>query len=440
MNQEPTPALENNALRLSAALLIAFAFAFFLYYGLNTISDPVFSIDFSPYYIAGQLLADGHNAQLIPQPADGFFTSSAKPFLDNFQRYFFADSPVATGWIYPAGYAWLFRPFAKMDFPTASRWWLTINMLLSCASIFLVIQARPWRGDPRYRAWRMAWIVFLGLSFQPILDNLWHGNISAVILLCFCLSYLLLRRDRHLLAGLVLGLIVPLKLTPALFVLYFIWRKDWKFTIGAAAGSLLIVLATFLTAGVDGLLSYAGMILAQLNAGGVAAFNNQSIAGLLLHLFTWGNINGWENVSVPVWVTLLRYLLLLGLLTAGGWAMRKPPEKLGKSVIAEDLDFCLLIGVMLLASPITWYHYYVWLLLPLVVVFDLLLSGPASPRLVTLFALAYGLLVMQGFSQIRTFDQQSIQDIWLLRLLVSSSTIGLLVFFGLSVRLRKKLG
>ena len=37
------------ALQLTAALLIAFAVAFFVYYGVNTINDPVFGIDFSPY-------------------------------------------------------------------------------------------------------------------------------------------------------------------------------------------------------------------------------------------------------------------------------------------------------------------------------------------------------------------------------------------------------
>jgi hypothetical protein len=438
MNPDPPAVPEDNALRLSAALLIAFALAFFAYYSLNTISDPVFAIDFLPYHVAGQLLANGDAQALIPQPAEGMFTTSSKTFLEPFRQHFFPDSPVATGWIYPAGYAWLFRPFAGMDFSTAARWWLAVNMLLSCASIAMVALARPWRGNPRYGIWRLAWIIFLGLTFQPILDNLWHGNISAMILFCFCLSYLLLRRGRPGLAGLVLGLIVPLKLTPALFILYFLWRRNGRFVSGAIIGALAILALTWFTVGWNGLLGFANTILAQLQAGGVAAFNNQSISGFLLHALTRGNVNGWETINVPPWVSLVRVALLLVLIGAVGWVMRRRPEKLNQPQVAEDLDLGLLIGVMLLASPITWYHYYVWMFLPLVILFDTLLTQATPRRRLILFAVAYGLLVVQGFSQIRAFDQQAIQEVWLLRVLLSSSFFGALLFMVLNLRLREE--
>jgi len=42
--------LASNALALTTGLLLAFAAAFFLYYGLDTMNDPVFSIDFVPYH------------------------------------------------------------------------------------------------------------------------------------------------------------------------------------------------------------------------------------------------------------------------------------------------------------------------------------------------------------------------------------------------------
>lgn len=438
MNHDSPDDIGNNALRLSAVLLIAFALAFFAYYSLDTLSDPVFAIDFSPYYVAGQLLANGNPQELIPQPAEGMFTTSSKPFLDTFHQHFFPDSPVATGWIYPAGYAWIFRPLANMDFPNAARWWLAVNMLLSCASIAMLVMARPWHGNTRLGLWRLAWIIFLGLTFQPVLDNLWHGNISAVILFCFCLCYLLLRRGKPGLAGFVLGLIVPLKLTPAIFILYFLWRRNWRLVIGAALGALVIIAVTWFTVGWNGLLGFANTILAQLQAGGVAAFNNQSISGFLLHALTKGDVNGWETIPVPLWVTLLRYLLVLVLVAAVVWVMRRRPEKLSRPELAEDLDLGLLIGVMLLVSPITWYHYYVWMLLPVVIVFDYLLTHATPRRRLVLFAVAYGLLVIQGFSQIRAFDQQAIQEVWLLRVLLSSSFFGAVLFIGLNLRLREE--
>jgi hypothetical protein len=138
--------IETNALQLTAALLVAFALAFFVYYGIDTMRDPVFAIDFSPYYVAGQLLAEGRAAELIPLPTDGLMTSSSPPFVANFQRYFFPDSKSGTGWIYLPGYAWLFRPLAGLEFPVAARLWLLINALLSAGAVALIAWARAVAG------------------------------------------------------------------------------------------------------------------------------------------------------------------------------------------------------------------------------------------------------------------------------------------------------
>ena len=108
-------------------MLIAFALAFFFYYGVNTINDPVFSIDFLPYHMAGRLLAEGNLTPLTDYARTGSFGATSGPFLDYFHRYFFPDSPSATHWIYLPGYAWIFRPLAGLEFPVASRVWLAIN-------------------------------------------------------------------------------------------------------------------------------------------------------------------------------------------------------------------------------------------------------------------------------------------------------------------------
>ncbi len=61
---------QTKALRLTAGLLIAFALAFFFYYGVNTINDPVFSIDFIPYHLAGRLVATGNTVIVIEHNLD----------------------------------------------------------------------------------------------------------------------------------------------------------------------------------------------------------------------------------------------------------------------------------------------------------------------------------------------------------------------------------
>jgi hypothetical protein len=438
MKKDNQVKINSLSLDLSAYLLLAFAVMFLAYYGVSAISDPVFSIDFSPYYVAGQLLAEDHPDQLLPDSTEGLFTTSSKPYLNAFRQNFFPDSPVATGWVYPAGYAWIFRPFASLEFDTAARWWLVINMLLSVFSIAMIIWARPWSGNASLSTLRTAWLFFLGLTFQPVLDNLWHGNITALIFFCFSASYLLLRKGSRFWAGFILGLIILIKMTPAIFVVYFLWRRDWKYVGGAIAGSLAIFIVSTLTVGLSGQLAYAALILAQLKAGGVAAFNNQSIAGFLLHALTNGNVNGWETMDVPSWITYVRYLLVAGFAGTVAWVMRVRPEKREQPLFTEDLDLSLLIGVMLLASPITWYHYYFWIFFPLVIVFDHFLSGSPSRRRMVLFAIAYALLVTQAFSQIRSFDPQFIQTVWIMRVLLSTSFLGAVLLMGIILRIRSE--
>jgi hypothetical protein len=433
-----TPAeSQSTALQLTTALLIAFAIAFFVYYGVSTINDPVFSIDFLPYHVAARLLAAGNVQALTDFAEAGGFLANAGPFLDDFHRYFFADSPVGTRWIYLPAYIWIFHPLAGLEFHVAAHVWLAVNIALALLCVGLLWSARPWRGDPRLSGWRFAWIAFMGLAFQPVLDNMWHGNISALIFVCFCLSYWLLRRDRPFLAGLALGLIVPLKFYPGLFVLYFAWRRNWLFVAGTAISSVVIFVLSLFTVGWAGNLAYFQMIWAELQSGGIPAFNNQSIDGFLLHAFTQGDVNGWLNMSVPVSLTIARLALVLVLIAAVAWALRRRPEGTADATSAQDLDLALVISVMLLASPITWYHYYIWLLFPLIVMFDVFASAAAAnTRRVVWLAIGYGLVVVQGISMIRPFAAQAIQDVWVLRVLLSLSFFGATILTGLLLRLR----
>jgi hypothetical protein len=192
-----------------------------------------------------------------------------------------------------------------------------------------------------------------------------------------------------------------------------------------------------LTVGWAGNLAYLQMILAELRGGGIPAFNNQSISGFLLHAFTGGDVNAWGETQAPLAMTILRLALVAAFIAAVAWALRRRPEDTSDPVMAQDLDLALVIGVMLLASPITWYHYYVWLLLPLIVLFDHLLVSPTTnTRQILLLVIGYGLVVVQGIVAIRPFAAQAIQDVWLLRVLLSQSFFGAVVLMFLAWRLR----
>ena len=55
MNSDP----RDRAITLSSVFLVAFAAAFFYFYSLDTMNDPVFGIDFVCFHEAGRILARG---------------------------------------------------------------------------------------------------------------------------------------------------------------------------------------------------------------------------------------------------------------------------------------------------------------------------------------------------------------------------------------------
>ena len=434
----PQERLNANALTLTTGLLLAFAVAFFLYYGLETMNDPVFSIDFLPYHLSGRLLAQGDLAPLTNYAETGGFFADTGPYLDYFHQHFFPDSTYATRWVYLPAYLWIFRPLASFDFPAASRIWLAANALLTLVCFWLLWSARrlPALSGP-LKHWRMAWFAFLALTFQPMLSNLWHGQVTGLIFAIFCLSYWLLHRKRPLAAGLALGLIIPFKFYPALFVLYFLWRRQWRVVIGSAAGSLFILLVSLLTVGWGANLAYFRVVASELGGGGVPAFNNESISGFLMHIFTRGDVFSWLKAETPVWVNGLRLVFILLVIGAVVWAMRRSPAATEDESGTLDLDLSLVILVMLLISPITWYHYYMWLLLPLTVLFDrLFLSPQGDVRRIVWLAVAYGLVVVEGVAVLQPLAPQLLQNVWLLRMLLSQSFFGAVLLLGLALKLR----
>jgi hypothetical protein len=427
------------AVRLTAVLLIAFAAAFFFYYGLDTINDPVFGIDFLPYHVAGKLAAAGDWEPLTDYASTGGFEADSGPFLEAFHRYFFPDSPEGLRWIYFPAYVWIFRPLAGLPFPAAARVWLLVNAVLIVLSIGMLIRARPGSGGQSAVFPRTALFIFLGLTFQPVLDNLWHGNVSVLIFSCFCLSYYLLKKKRNLLSGLVLGLIVPLKFYPAIFLPYFIWRRNWRLVAGAVLSCLLLFALSLFTVGWERNLAYFEMVRGELGSGGIAAFNNQSINGFLLHIFPYGDVNVWENTPTPFWLTALRLILALVVILAVLRVIRRRPEETVDPAAAQDLDLTLVIFVMLLASPITWYHYYTWLLLPLYCLFDGVLRSRDEGRgIYILLAVGYGLTAVQGIDVIRPFAAAALDRVRLLRALLSQSFFGAVLLLLLALRLRRE--
>jgi hypothetical protein len=278
----------------------------------------------------------------------------------------------------------LLEPFALLPPLVGALVWYYLKVglaLLSLVWVFRLVE-EPERPLP---TWARGLIVLVAL--KPIIDDLTHGNVNLFILFLIVAALFAFRQRRDLLAGVVLALAIACKLTPALFIPYFLWKRAWKTVAGVVLGLMLFLwpgVVPALRLGFEDnqrqLLSwYHGMVEPFVFEGKVTSeHSNQSLPGLLARLTT-------HSPSFSTWIddryTPTRYdnfatldptvtrwlvkgvLVLFGVLIV--CTCRTPTEPRWRLGLAAEFGV-ILLG-MLLFSERTWKHHAVTLVVPIAV-------------------------------------------------------------------------
>ncbi|BBZ04014.1 polyprenol-phosphate-mannose-dependent alpha-(1-2)-phosphatidylinositol mannoside mannosyltransferase [Mycolicibacterium chitae] len=256
---------------------------------------------------------------------------------------------------YPPLSAVLFSPFAWLSLPGAGiAITITTLVLLVVATMIVLTRLEVFAGAPAHRWWLAAAITApAALWLEPLVSNFDFGQIN-VVLMTLVLADTVPRRTPWP-RGMLLGLAIALKLTPAVFLVYFVLRRDVRAVLVAAASFVAATLLGFALAWRDSIEYWTTTVINTDRIGTATLNTNQNISGALARLGLA------ENVRFVVWV--LACFAVLGLTV---WAVRRilaagsdGPE----SVLA--LICVALFG--LVVSPVSWSHHWVWALPTLVV-------------------------------------------------------------------------
>ena len=120
------------------------------------------------------------------------------------------------------------HPLMVLPTVTGAMCWFAIKVGLTTAALMMLFQiVRPpgKKFPPMFRS------LVLLLSLRPILGDLHHGNNNLLILFLIVSTYYAWRRGHDVAAGLLLGLATSYKVTPALFFVYFAYKRSWR-TVG----------------------------------------------------------------------------------------------------------------------------------------------------------------------------------------------------------------
>ena len=268
-------------------------------------------------------------------------------------------------YVYPPLTAVLFMPFAQLGYRQAQLTWFLINHLLLILSLWLLL--RMWDSQDRWLAWGGGAIVLA--SFYRITRTLTAGQLNILLLFLIALAFELERRGLRIPAGLVMGAAAVIKVYPALFILYYIGKGNWKaFTAMLLAVIVLLAFSVILT-GLEASLDYFHVIREMRYGSSTWSEygqdyqvepSNQSPAALYYRLFTKnrGTDGFLHSPAIAMglcWATGLLFLvaLLAYLLINEG----DPWEK----------GFALTLMTALLVPSLMWDHYLVLVLIPVAI-------------------------------------------------------------------------
>lgn len=285
--------------------------------------------DLHIYYGAAQAVQSG-------QPLYGYAAGNGGPFT------------------YPPFAMVVLRPITAIPEPVLRVVWLVLTCAAVAAIAMTVGPALTAAAGPTQstrRAGRRASMLVVAatacavLLSAPAQSNLRFGQVSVFIVLLALVDAVGLTPARY--RGLLVGVAAAIKLTPLLFVAFFLLARR---RADAARAGAAFVAAAGLGAAVlpsDSWQYWTGTMVRTSRIGDLAALGNQSVHGILLRA-------GVEPGALPlVWAVLIVALCGTALLRARRLQLDGRPGH------ASVLVGCATVA----ASPVSWTHHQIWTVL-----------------------------------------------------------------------------
>lgn len=352
---------------------IVLAVATWLAFLWHALHAPVGQYDLSSYYAAAAALRSDPHADIY---------SAAVMASNGAAQHVQVQPPLP--YTYPPLLAILLTPLTLAPFRIAARLWLLVNaaLWLGCTLALAgelrrqlgkawlpsdgataVTGARGWWAravaDPAPLV-ALAVATALCLPSAPAQQVVLLGQIDLLVLLPLALVPWLSRHGHERWVGSAIALAAMLKLTPALLLVYLALRRRWEALVAALVA--LVALSALSMAVVGPGVFFAALPEAlRVGSGDAALGHNEALLAPLVGVVT---------AAAPAAASLahgVEYGLLALLAVAVGWVLWRTGRDHASSAPArwdagEQVAYAAALCAMVLLSPATWVHHYVWVL------------------------------------------------------------------------------
>jgi hypothetical protein len=207
-------------------------------------------------------------------------------------------------------------------------------------------------------------ICTLVLANGPLYYSLRLGNLTHVVLVLLALAMLALQRRRWAAVGALLAVCAVLKPPFLLWLPYFaILPRTRRAAVSFIATGAALLAISVVWFGVDLHREWLTTFVAGPSSRPVGAYNNQSITGLLIRATTSRYLVDWVGLTLTPSLQLARTIACTAVLGSSAAVIWRTRASDTWAVLFAHQS--ILLCTMVLISPISWTHYYCFLLLPM---------------------------------------------------------------------------
>jgi len=336
--------------------------------------------DFPSYFAAAKITADGGSTERLYDI----------PWFQEQMRHYGLRKPEAGKFApFPPPTALLYVPLVRLEPLTALRVMTGVSVLGLLGSIVLLTRLFSWS--------LMESAVFVLLSGYAVYGSLRLGQPYILVSASCILGYYARLKGANVLAGLCLGVFVPIKFFPVILLVYFAVRREWRVVLGGAAAALAVIALSVAILGWKVHETYLSGVLGSHLVGNMQmqdpfTASYQSFDSLFRRLFVYDS-----TVNPQPWLDLPR-LQVVGVLITKVAIFAVALASLFKLAHGNTADpagpSVGILGILtLLLAPATASYHYVLLWLPV----GLLANHFRGERAYAYASLMVGLYAFIGF-------------------------------------------
>jgi len=367
--------------------------------------------DFANYYTAARLVAE-HKPLATAYRDFVWFQKQIDRYGITHQLGGFIPHPPPT--------ALIMLPLAPLQPLTAKRAWIGFNVVLVITVIVILAKITD-------LPWLPAVIIFLSAGLG-LVNNFLFGQMYVLVLATIVAGIYAQQRGYPVLAGILLGMMTPVKYAGGFFLIYFAWKKERRLVIVAAATCLAMIGAMWLLQGAEIFRVFITEVLPRHLQGEIQdpfAIQFQSWNSLLRRMFVSSpSLNPQPPMESAFLFILFKNLIFWFWLAAFIWMYRQ--TTFSNPAHQRLFEIGLIPLAALLVSPGSATYHFLLLSLTAVCFVKILLDLQQPMRAVALSAL-FLIINLPHYMQLKKFTTGWLTPLGYMRLWL------LVVFLGASV-------